>query len=67
MLICAGGMLAISLSSMLLQFARQKARELEDYQSLSLTGTGLEGEDEPAVKKRKIAKQVGFAGALSEV
>lgn len=52
---------------MLLQFARQKARELEDYQSLSLMGTGLEGEDEPAVKKRKIAKQVGFAGALSEV
>ncbi|PVD28152.1 hypothetical protein C0Q70_10737 [Pomacea canaliculata] len=42
-----------------IEFARQKARELEDYQSLSLTGTGLEGEDEPAVKKRKIAKQEG--------
>ena len=40
------------------QFAKQKASELEDYQSLSLEGTDLEGEGEPAVKKRKLAKQV---------
>ncbi|XP_013387202.1 DNA mismatch repair protein Msh2 [Lingula anatina] len=42
-----------------LEFARQKAQELEDYQSIDLKGTDLEGEGEPAVKKRKIAKQEG--------
>ena len=40
------------------QFAKQKASELEDYQSISLSGTDLEGSDEPAVKKRKLAKEV---------
>ncbi|XP_041352599.1 DNA mismatch repair protein Msh2-like [Gigantopelta aegis] len=42
-----------------IEFAKQKASELEDYQSLSLAGTDLEGEGEPAVKKRKLAKQEG--------
>ncbi|KAH3728455.1 hypothetical protein DPMN_054412 [Dreissena polymorpha] len=41
------------------EFAREKACELEDYQSISLSGTGMEGEDEPAVKKRKLVKQEG--------
>lgn len=40
------------------QFAKEKARELEDYQTVSLAGTDLEGDDEPAVKKRKLVKQV---------
>ena len=40
------------------QFAKEKACELEDYQSISLSGTDLEGSDEPAVKKRKLIKQV---------
>ena len=42
------------------QCARQKASELEDYQSLSVAGTQLEGDDEPAIKKRKMAKEVSF-------
>ncbi|KAK7478892.1 hypothetical protein BaRGS_00029873 [Batillaria attramentaria] len=42
-----------------IEFAKQKASELEDYQSVSVTGTQLEGDDEPAVKKRKLAKQEG--------
>ncbi len=41
-----------------LQFAKQKANELEDYQNISLSGTDLEGRDEPAIKKRKLAKEV---------
>lgn len=41
-----------------LQFAKEKACELEDYQCISLSGTELEGEGEPAVKKRKLVKQV---------
>ena len=41
-----------------MQFAKEKACELEDYQSVSLSGTDLEGSEEPAVKKRKIIKQV---------
>lgn len=40
------------------QFAREKACELEDYQCISLSGTDLEGDEEPAVKKRKLVKQV---------
>ncbi|XP_060580063.1 DNA mismatch repair protein Msh2-like [Ruditapes philippinarum] len=42
-----------------IQFAKEKACELEDYQCISLSGTDLEGEDEPAVKKRKLVKQEG--------
>lgn len=41
-----------------IDFAKKKASELEDFQSISLTGTGLEGNDEPAVKKRKVVKEV---------
>ncbi|KAK3090565.1 hypothetical protein FSP39_012731 [Pinctada imbricata] len=41
------------------EFARNKARELEDFQTVSLAGTELEGSDEPAVKKRKLVKQEG--------
>ena len=40
------------------EFAKKKASELEDFQSINLTGTGLEGDDEPAVKKRKLVKEV---------
>ena len=40
------------------QFAKQKASELEDYQNISLSGTDMEGDEEPAVKRRKLAKQV---------
>lgn len=32
---------------------------MEDFQSISLSGTDLEGSDEPAVKRRKLAKQQG--------
>lgn len=39
--------------------AKVKAAELEDFQLIGLEGTGLEGDDEPAVKKRKLAKQEG--------
>ncbi|XP_076445659.1 DNA mismatch repair protein Msh2-like [Babylonia areolata] len=39
--------------------ASQKAKELEDFQTLNVAGTQLEGDDEPAVKKRKLAKQEG--------
>lgn len=42
-----------------IQFAKEKACELEDYQCVSLSGTDLEGDDEPAVKKRKLVKQEG--------
>ncbi|CAG2197296.1 MSH2 [Mytilus edulis] len=42
-----------------IDFAKKKASELEDFQSISLTGTGLEGNDEPAVKKRKVVKEEG--------
>ena len=42
------------------QCARQKANELEDYQTVSVAGTQLDGDDEPAVKKRKMAKEVSF-------
>ncbi|KAK3589346.1 hypothetical protein CHS0354_009989 [Potamilus streckersoni] len=41
------------------EFAKEKARELEDFQTVSLAGTDLEGDDEPAVKKRKLVKQEG--------
>lgn len=41
-----------------IEFAKRKASELEDFQSISLSGTGLEGDDEQAVKKRKVVKQV---------
>jgi len=40
-----------------IEFAQQKASELEDYQSV--TGTEMEGDDEPAAKKRKLAEQEG--------
>ncbi|RUS68800.1 hypothetical protein EGW08_023438, partial [Elysia chlorotica] len=39
--------------------AKAKAAELEDFQMVGLEGTGLEGDDEPAVKRRKLAKQEG--------
>ncbi|CAC5426826.1 MSH2 [Mytilus coruscus] len=42
-----------------IDFAKKKASELEDFQSISLIGTGLEGNDEPAVKKRKLVKEEG--------
>ncbi|XP_053396445.1 DNA mismatch repair protein Msh2-like [Mercenaria mercenaria] len=48
-----------------IQFAKEKACELEDYQCISLSGTDLEGEDEPAVKKRKLVKQEG-EGLITE-
>ncbi|XP_078619474.1 DNA mismatch repair protein Msh2-like [Branchiostoma floridae x Branchiostoma japonicum] len=44
-----------------IEFARQKALELEDYQSISLSGTAMEGTDAVAAKKRRIAKQEGEA------
>ncbi|WAR07976.1 MSH2-like protein [Mya arenaria] len=53
-----------------LHFAREKACELEDYQCVSLTGTDLEGDGEPAVKKRKLVKQEGeelISGFLTQV
>ena len=50
------------MGALCLQFAQQKASELEDYQSVGLAGTELEGDDEPAVKKRKLAKQVRTTG-----
>ena len=34
---------------------------MEDYQSVSLGGTDLEGQDEPAVKRRKQAKEVRYS------
>ena len=40
------------------QFAREKARELEDFQNVNLAATELEGDSEPAVKRRKQEKQV---------
>jgi len=43
------------------QFAREKACELEDYQCISLSGTDLDGDAEPAVKKRKLMKQVKYS------
>ncbi|XP_052811979.1 DNA mismatch repair protein Msh2-like [Mya arenaria] len=52
------------------EFAREKACELEDYQCVSLTGTDLEGDGEPAVKKRKLVKQEGeelISGFLTQV
>ena len=42
----------------LVQFAREKARELEDFQNVNLASTDLEGDSEPAVKRRKKEKQV---------
>ncbi|KAL4232768.1 MutS-like protein [Mactra antiquata] len=42
-----------------IEFAKKKACELEDYQCISLSGTDLDGDEEPAVKKRKMMKQEG--------
>ncbi|XP_050392192.1 DNA mismatch repair protein Msh2 [Patella vulgata] len=42
-----------------IEFAKEKANELEDFQSVSLEGTDFEGDGEPAIKKRKLAKQEG--------
>ncbi|KAL5010021.1 hypothetical protein ScPMuIL_012326 [Solemya velum] len=42
-----------------IEFAREKACDLEDYLSISVTDTELEGDDERAVKKRKMVKQQG--------
>ncbi|CAL1538378.1 unnamed protein product [Lymnaea stagnalis] len=39
--------------------AKKIAVELEDFQTLGLEGSGLEGDDEPAVKRRKLAKKEG--------
>ncbi|XP_033113304.1 DNA mismatch repair protein Msh2-like [Anneissia japonica] len=40
-----------------INFAKQKAAELEDYQSTPVGG--MEGDDEPAAKKRRLAKKDG--------
>ncbi|XP_070564329.1 DNA mismatch repair protein Msh2-like [Ptychodera flava] len=42
-----------------IEFAKEKAAELEDYQSISLSQSGLEGHDEPVAKKRRLAKEEG--------
>ncbi|ELU00339.1 hypothetical protein CAPTEDRAFT_184281 [Capitella teleta] len=42
-----------------IEFAKKKASELEDYQNVSLQGSELEGQDEPAVKKRKVVREDG--------
>ncbi len=43
-----------------IDFAKEKAAELEDYQSLSMADAqSMEGLDEPAAKKRRTEKQVG--------
>ncbi|ESO85742.1 hypothetical protein LOTGIDRAFT_195636 [Lottia gigantea] len=42
-----------------IEFAKEKARELEDFQCVNLQGTDLYGDDEPAVKKRKLVKEEG--------
>ncbi|XP_014768650.1 DNA mismatch repair protein Msh2 [Octopus bimaculoides] len=42
-----------------IEFAKNKAKELEDFQSVDLQGTDMAGDDEPAVKKRKSEKQEG--------
>ncbi|BFZ23354.1 hypothetical protein BsWGS_26393 [Bradybaena similaris] len=42
-----------------LEAARSKASELEDFQTLGLQGTALDGDDEPAVKRRRTAKLEG--------
>ncbi|KAK2146372.1 hypothetical protein LSH36_613g01007 [Paralvinella palmiformis] len=42
-----------------IEFAKRKACELEDYQNISLTDVGLSGSEEEAVKKRKTIKQEG--------
>ncbi|XP_033740541.1 DNA mismatch repair protein Msh2-like [Pecten maximus] len=42
-----------------IEFAKNKASELEDFQNVCLSGTGLEGDSEPAVKKRKVVKEEG--------
>ncbi|XP_002740239.1 DNA mismatch repair protein Msh2 [Saccoglossus kowalevskii] len=42
-----------------IDFAKQKAAELEDYQSISVSDSAMEGHDEPAAKKRRVAKEEG--------
>ncbi|XP_060078247.1 DNA mismatch repair protein Msh2-like [Ylistrum balloti] len=42
-----------------IEFAKNKASELEDFQNVCLSGTDLEGDSEPAVKKRKLVKEEG--------
>ncbi|XP_012937980.1 DNA mismatch repair protein Msh2 [Aplysia californica] len=42
-----------------IEAAKEKASELEDFQNIGLESEGLAGDDEPAVKKRKLAKQEG--------
>ncbi|GFN93737.1 DNA mismatch repair protein [Plakobranchus ocellatus] len=42
-----------------IQDAKEKAAELEDFQMIALEGSGLEGDDESAVKRRKLVKQEG--------
>ncbi|XP_072035757.1 DNA mismatch repair protein Msh2-like [Amphiura filiformis] len=45
-----------------IDFAKEKAAELEDYQSLSMADAqSMEGFDEPAAKKRRTDKQEGEA------
>ncbi|XP_022100678.1 DNA mismatch repair protein Msh2-like [Acanthaster planci] len=45
-----------------IDYAKMKAAELEDYQSISLSGaSSREGLDEPAAKKRRLDKQEGEA------
>lgn len=41
-----------------IEFSKKKAAELEDFQSVELE-TSLKGDDEPAVKKRKMEKEEG--------
>jgi len=42
-----------------IQAAKDKAGELEDFQNVALEVEGLAGEGEPAVKKRRMVKQEG--------
>ena len=48
-----------------IDFAREKAAELEDFQSIaSSAAASMEGLDEPTAKKRRVDKQVGLSWSL---
>lgn len=38
--------------------AKEKAAELEDYQSIAASDGSMEGLDEPAAKRKRLAKEV---------